>query len=64
MFVLLQRNRPSWFEGESARGRHYTQGRISDHVDEHVGSGRYLDQPSDETALHSAEADVENEPVN
>lgn len=66
MFVLLQMNRPAWFQDESAGRRHYSQGRIIDHPDENgggrnVGSGRYLDQPTDETPLRSAEADAEYE---
>ncbi|ERF77112.1 hypothetical protein EPUS_08679 [Endocarpon pusillum Z07020] len=61
MFVLLQRNRPGWFQDESARRREYPQGRVIEHTDEQVSSGRYLDQPSEETPLRSAETDVENE---
>ena len=59
--MLLQRNRPAWFQDESARHREYPQGRIIEHTDEQVSGGRYLDQPSEETPLRSAEADVENE---
>lgn len=61
--MLLQRNRPGWFQDESTRRPEYSQGRIIEHTDEQVSRGRYLDQPSEETPLRSAEAeaDVENE---
>lgn len=63
MFVLLQMNRPVWFQDASAGRRHYSQGRVIDRTDENIGSGRYLDQPSDETPLRSAEADVEHDRI-
>ncbi len=59
--MLLQRNRPELFQDESARHQDYSQGRIIGHADEHDRAGRYLDQPSEETPLRSAEADIENE---
>jgi hypothetical protein len=64
MFVLLRRNRPAWFQDENggAGRRHYSQGRVIEQDDERVEGGRYLDQPSEETPLRSAEADLENEP--
>jgi hypothetical protein len=64
MFVLLQRNRPAWFQNEidTAGRRHYSQGRVIEQDDEHVEGGRYLDQPTEEKPLSSAEADLENEP--
>lgn len=59
--MLLHSNRPGWFQDESDRRQDYSQGRIIGHADEHDSVGRYLDQPSEETPLRSAETDIENE---